>query len=224
LATEQYSSGNYNAATELWLELYDAGYDNYEILYNLGNAYFKMNEIPKAILFFERALLRNPGDEDIQYNLAIASGQIKDRFESIPNLFLIRWINRASLSLSSDSWAYFALTSFILCLVLALLFLFIINYKYKLLTFWLSALLILTTVVSITFSFRSRKLVYRNPQAIVLSEVVKGMSTPSESGNELFVIHAGLKVSTGERIGEWTEIRLPDGNKGWITTSSIENI
>lgn len=223
-AVEQFNAGNYSDAADSWLGLFNAGYDNYEILYNLGNAYYKMNDIPMAILFYERALLRKPGNEDIKYNLAIASGHIKDRFESIPGVFLVRWFNYISLTLLYDSWAVISIVSFIIALGLILLFLFLSRYNLKILSFWVGLLFLIVSVFSLSFSYRSRDLVYSSNEAIVVSPVVTGRSTPGESGTELFVIHEGLKVRTGEKLGEWIEIRLPDGNKGWVTTSSIEII
>jgi hypothetical protein len=220
----KYNEGNYAGASEIWTQLYKAGYDGNEVLYNIGNAFFKMNELPHAILFYERALLRNPGDEDIRYNLAIASGSLKDRFETIPQIFFIRWFDRLALSLTSDAWAITSAALFVVSLTLALVFLFISNYNLKLLAFWFAILLFLLSILSLTLAFRSDRLVYKSQTAIVLSPVLTGRSTPSEGGTELFVIHEGLKVKTGEQIGEWTEIRLPDGNKGWIMTSAIETI
>lgn len=221
---EQYNNGEFKAAADIWTDLHNAGYDNFELLYNIGNAWFKLNEIPSAILFYERALLRRPGDEDARYNLAIANTLTTDRFESIPQIFIVRWFNRASLTMSSDSWAVLSAVTFIATLLLILLFLFMSRYNIKVLSFWLALLFFITSASTLALSFRSRKLVYDNSEAIVISPVLTGRSTPSEGGNELFVIHAGLKVKSGERIGEWTEITLPDGNKGWVTVSSIENI
>jgi len=221
---ELYNNGDFRAAAEIWSDINDAGYDNFELFYNLGNAWFKLNEIPMAILFYERALLRRPGDEDTRYNLAIANTLTKDRFESIPRIFIVRWFDRASLAISSDLWAIISATAFILTLLMTLFFLFLSRYNLKVISFWLSLLFFIASVSSITFSFRSRKLVYNSDEAIIISPVVTGRSTPSEGGNELFVIHAGLKVKTGEKIGEWTEIQLPDGNKGWVTVASLEKI
>ena len=57
--SEQFSAGNYNKALELWLDLYNTGFRSAELEYNIGNAYFKMNDVPGAILFYERASLLN---------------------------------------------------------------------------------------------------------------------------------------------------------------------
>ena len=42
------------------------------LLYNLGNAYYKKNEIGQSILNYERALYLDPGNIDIEANLALA--------------------------------------------------------------------------------------------------------------------------------------------------------
>lgn len=96
---ESFSSGNYEKALESWVDIYRTGYRSAELEYNIGNAYFKLNNIPGAILFFERAYLLKPGDEDINYNLQIARTLVVDRFEEIPELFFVRWYNLLALSL-----------------------------------------------------------------------------------------------------------------------------
>jgi hypothetical protein len=84
--------------------------------------------------------------------------------------------------------------------------------------------LFLVSSSSLALSYRSRTLVYNNSDAIMTAPVITGRSTPSESGMSLFVIHEGLKVKTGEVIGGWCEIRLPDGNKGWVQADTFERI
>jgi SH3-like domain-containing protein len=54
--------------------------------------------------------------------------------------------------------------------------------------------------------------------------VVNVKSTPAEKGSDLFVIHSGLKVSITDHLNEWVEIRLPNGEKGWVLLSQIEEI
>jgi tetratricopeptide (TPR) repeat protein len=221
---EYYSNEQFSEAAGIWMELYNSGYDNYELLYNTGNAWFKLNEIPMAILFYERALLRKPGDEDTRYNLSVANGLIKDRYEVIPRIFITRWFNHLALLLPSDSWAIFAVCAFVSTLLLALLYLFAAGYKVKVASFTAALLLFIFSAMSLLLSFRSREMVYRNEEAIIITPVVTGKSGPSDGGTDLFVIHEGLKVRAGEKIGDWYEIRLPDGNKGWVPANTIEKI
>jgi SH3-like domain-containing protein len=56
---------------------------------------------------------------------------------------------------------------------------------------------------------------------VIFAPVVNGKSSPDESGTDLFVLHEGSVVSIEDNVGEWYEIRLSDGNKGWVPTVSL---
>ena len=85
-------------------------------------------------------------------------------------------------------------------------------------------LLLVTLIVNSFASTQREKLINRNG-AIVMAPSVTVKSTPSESGTDLFVLHEGTKVFVeDDSMKEWKEIRLKDGNKGWISTDAIENI
>ena len=47
------------------------GYESPALYYNLGNCYFKLHNLPAAILSYERARRLAPRDEDIAYNLRL---------------------------------------------------------------------------------------------------------------------------------------------------------
>jgi len=216
-----YISGNYQDAIDVWNELYNNGYRSAELNYNLGNAYFKIQKIPESILFYERAYLLDPLNEDINYNLQIARTLTVDRFQEIPELFFIRWYNLVSLFLTSDSWAIISLASFIICLLSVSLYIYSSKYLYKVAGFWVGLVLLLISVMSVSFSIRNKKQVYNSQKAIISNPVVSGKSSPDISGTDLFVLHEGTKVSVEDEVGEWYEIRLSDGNKGWVTVKSL---
>jgi tetratricopeptide (TPR) repeat protein len=115
---EYYSASDYQEALKEWTDIYNTGYRSATLNYNIGNAYFKLNNIPGAILFYERALLLKPADNNINYNLQIARSLVVDKFEEIPELFLVRWFDFLSLLLSTNSWAIISIVSFVLFLIL----------------------------------------------------------------------------------------------------------
>ncbi len=221
---DYYASGNYDKALEQWIDLYNTGYRSAELEYNIGNAYFKLNNVPGAILFYERGHLRKPADEDINYNLQIARTLVVDRFEDIPELFFIRWFNFLALLQTTNNWAKISLISFILCLLFLSVYFYSPKYKLKVSGFWLALLLLVISLTSIAFSFRNRTLVHNNQDAVIFSPLVNGKSSPDNSGTDLFVLHEGTKVTVEDEVGEWYEIRLSDGNKGWIPSNSLEKI
>jgi tetratricopeptide (TPR) repeat protein len=222
--SEFYSSGKYKEATDKWLELYNSGYRSASLDYNLANGYFKMNNVPGSVLFYERALLLKPASEDALYNLQIARSLVVDKFAEIPELFFVTWFNFVSLSLASNTWAAVSLASFILCLLFVSLYFYTSRYRYKVLGFWLGLFMIVLSGASWSFSSRNRTLVYNNNKAIIFSPVVNGKSSPDNSGNDLFVIHEGTKVTVGDKVGDWYEIRLSDGNKGWVPSNCLNKL
>src|SRR5512133_1805094 len=66
-ANDLYTSGDFSGAAAIYGKLYEEGLRSEDLLYNAGNAYFKSGDIASGILFFERARLISPADEDIDY-------------------------------------------------------------------------------------------------------------------------------------------------------------
>ena len=60
--------------------------------------------------------------------------------------------------------------------------------------------------------------------AIIMSGVVSVKGSPDKSGTELFQLHEGTKVSIKSTLGSWTEIKLGNGNIGWVEQENIERI
>jgi tetratricopeptide (TPR) repeat protein len=219
-----YNSANYKEALQIWMEIFNTGYRSGNLDFNIGNANFKLNNIPGAILFYERAYLMNPAVEDINYNLQIARTLIVDRFQEIPELFFVRWYNLVSLILSTNTWAKISIVSFILCLLLLSLYIYSSRYRFKILGFWFGVSFFIISAISISFAIRNKSLVYDSHKAIVFSPLVSGKSSPDISGTDLFVLHEGTKVYIEDEVGGWFEIRLSDGNVGWVPTNSLSII
>ena len=221
---ELFTSGDYEKALEQWIDIYNTGNRSAELEYNIGNAYFKLNNLPGTILFYERAHLKKPADEDINYNLQIARTLVVDRFEEIPELFFIRWYDFMALILSTNTWARISITTFVLSLVFLSLYFYSSRYNLKVLGFWTAILLLFISLGSFALAARNKTLVYDSKKAVIFSPVVNGKSSPDDSGTDLFVIHEGTKVTVEDEVGDWLEIRLSDGNKGWIPISNLEII
>lgn len=216
-----FTAGSYDKALQVWTDIYRTGYRSANLDYNIGNAYFKVNNIPFAILYYERAYLLKPGDENINYNLQVARTLNVDRFQEIPELFFIKWYNFVSLSLSTDTWAKISIISFIIFLLFLSLYIYSSRHRSKILGFWLALFFIFMSLSSLALTIRNKSLVYNSHKAIITSPLIIGKSSPDKSGNDLFVLHEGTKVTIEDEVGEWREIRLSDGNKGWVPGNSI---
>jgi tetratricopeptide (TPR) repeat protein len=222
--SELYSAGKYKEALEEWLAIYKSGYHSGNLDYNIANAYFKLNNLPGAILYYERAKLLKPADEDISYNLQIARTLIVDKFVEIPEIFFVSWYNFISLILSTNMWARISIVTFVLFLLSLSLYIYSVRYRHKVIGFWIAIAMLFICLSSFSFSIRNRSIVYNNHKAIIFSPQVNGKSSPDNSGTDLFVIHEGTKISIEDEVGEWYEIKLPDGNKGWIPANCLDKL
>jgi len=221
---EYYSSASYKEALDTWLDLYNIGYRSAALNYNIGNAYFKLNNIPGAILFYERARLLKPGNDNINYNLQISKSMVVDKFEEIPELFFVRWFVFLSLLLTTNKWAVISLVSFVVFLISLSVYFYSSAYRLKVAGFWIALLFMLLSALTLTFTIRNKSLVYNSRSAIIFSPSVNGKSSPDESGTDLFVLHEGSKVYIEDEVGKWYEIKLSDGNKGWVPSDCLSII
>lgn len=223
-ADKLYTEGKYQDAISNYEAVVGQGLQNAELYYNLGNAYFKIKNIPAAILNYERAHLLNPDDEDIQFNLDLARTYTVDKIEILPEFFLVSFIKGFRNWFSSNSWAYIALFSFALVLALALFFWFSRSFEIRRYAFGVAVFLSVIFVLSLIFSISQKNQVVKRSSAIVFAPVVSAKSSPDDSGKDLFILHAGTKVELIRPVGEWCEIKIADGNKGWIPKISFQKI
>ena len=115
-----YIEGNYDKAIEEYSAILEGGEYSMELYYNLANAYFKMEKIGKAILYYNKALRIAPSQEDVLHNLAIAEAQTKDRIAVIPEFFLNRWLRTVRNSMSCMAWSVLSLVAFGVLLLMRL--------------------------------------------------------------------------------------------------------
>ncbi len=218
-ANQEYANARYEKAIQSYLDVIQAGYVASELYFNLGNAYYKTNDMSHAILYYERAHQLSPNDDEINFNLNLARSQIIDKIDTVPQFFMTRWWNAIRGSMSADNWGYMSLVAFALFLLLFGLYLFSRLLTVKKITFWLGTILFVVSVLSFIMGHKQSELLNAKSQAIIMSPSVTVKSSPDMSGTELFMLHEGTKVSVEDSLGEWREIRISNGNKGWIRES-----
>ena len=223
-ANQAYSDGNFEDAISLYEQVLEHDYEAPQLYYNLGNSYFKSNNLPAAILNYERAKRLAANDEDIAFNLKLANLKTPDKIESIPTLFFKTWWNSFARLFSGKQWAIISIVSFWICILMFCVYITTNKVDNKKIFFWFSALLLLLTIFSFTYAYQGYKAVNSNNEAIIFSASVTIKSSPDENGTDLFVLHEGTKVMILDGIGEWNKIKLSDGSVGWIRSEAVETI
>ena len=123
-AKNAYAASEFEQAVQYYESILETGFESAELYFNLGNAYYKANKLTDAIINYERALLLDPGDEDIQFNLDVARNYVVDKIEVLPRLFIYDWIDSIINLFSSDTWAKISVVSFIFLLIFFLFYFF----------------------------------------------------------------------------------------------------
>ena len=223
-ANDHYVKDEFNEAIEVYNQILMSGLESKEVYFNLGNAYYKTAQYTQAIINYERAKLLSPDDEDIDFNLQVANQYVVDSIQELPGIFIIRWWNSIINSQTTDTWAFISIVSFLLFLSLAGLYFFARSGDVRRIAFWTACFLIFISIFSWSFAAKQKSWMVNHTYAIVMQPTVTVKSSPSEKGTNLFVIHEGLKVKITDKLGDWLEVRLADGNKGWLLTESIERI
>ncbi|MDR1200945.1 MAG: tetratricopeptide repeat protein [Tannerellaceae bacterium] len=223
-AETAYTQEDYNKAIELYEETLESNGASAEIYYNLGNAYYKANRIAPAILNYERALLLDPGDGDIRFNLQMAREKTVDKIEPLGEFFLVKWIHSLQNRGSADSWAMLGIVSFLLLIFCLLLFFFSRWIRMKKVGFYLGIVCLVVVVVANVFAKSQKDEITDHAYGIVFSPTVTVKSSPDASGTDLFILHEGTRAFIKSSLGNWKEIELEDGNVGWLPGKDIEII
>jgi tetratricopeptide (TPR) repeat protein len=223
-ANQSYSSADYTSAVSQYESIMQAGYESSALYFNLGNAYFKLNNIPAAILYYEKARKLDPTDENIWFNLSLANSRIIDKMEPLPEFFLKTWWKSARDMFSSDQWAKFGLAGFILSLASIAVFIISRTISARKTAFWAGSIFLFLMAVSLLFSISGYREYSRKSTAIIFTPTVTVKSSPNNNSVDLFVIHEGTKVQVTDLVEGWSEVRLSNGNVGWVLTETYRNI
>ena len=223
-ADSAYVRGEYQQAINDYEALLKQG-ASADLYYNLGNAYYRTENIPQAILNYERALLLSPGDRDIRFNLQIARSKTFDKIVPESEMFFVTWYRSLVSMMSVDGWARTALIALGLTIILLLVYLFSDKLWLRKVGFFGGVALLLVFLAGNLFAWQQKQDLLNRKGAIIFAPAVTVKSTPAVNGTDLFILHEGTKVTiTDGSMKDWKEIRIADGKEGWIETKQIKVI
>lgn len=223
-AAAAYDSAQYQRSIDAYEQIATQYGVNPELFYNLGNAYYKQKNYPKAILNYERCLLYDPSNVDARENVELARLQCVDKIEAIEPMFFVTWSNGIRDSFSCDTWGTLAIIFFLLFIAGCGTYFFSHRTSRRKLGFYSALLAIIISLVCIHYAGAQRDHIQQRDYAIVMTPSVIVRASPAESGTQLFTIHEGLKVRIRSTLSGWSEIELTDGQVGWMPSDGLEVI
>lgn len=219
-----YKEGDYNRAIGLYLGIEEQGFQSDDLFFNLGNSYYKLNKVAPSIYYYEKALKINPRHEDALFNLSFAKRMTIDVIEELPKSFLQRFSENVIQKLTFDTWAIIAVTASFLASLLFLLYHFSSSSKKKLFFFNTTILSVFILGISVFFAFSNYDSVQKNRIAIIFAPKTEIKNAPTDSSDEVFVLHEGTKVLILDELDNWKKIKLADGKIGWIKGDDLKEV
>ena len=223
-ADDEYKKGNYMQAIRDYEELLKKG-PSVELYYNLGNAYYRTDNITRAVLNYERALLLSPGDDDIRFNLQMARSKTIDKITPKSEMFFVTWYKSLVNFTSIDGWANTAIVSIAIALLLILCYLFGKKILIRKAGFYGAMFFVLLFIASNIFAYEQRRILTRRTGAIITSTSAALKKTPVVNSEYNTIIHEGSRVEIiDDTMKDWKLVELEDGREGWIQSSQMERI
>ena len=223
-ADSAYARADYETAVKLYGTLAKQKATS-DVCYNLGCAYYRLDDMAHSVLWFERALKLEPSDKDILTNLEMARTKTIDKIIPQHEFILFTYFRAMTNWFSLRTWTIIALLSFVLVLVLLLLFWASDSIFARKCAFSSAVLLLLVCILSNVCAVQQRNFKQTHTSGIIISPAVTVKSTPADNGNDLFVLHEGSKVEIlDSSLKEWCEVSIADGKVGWIPKKSFDLI
>lgn len=224
LANKNYQMQAFDSALNIYLSIAESGLQSSDLLYNIGNCFYKINNTTRAILYYEKALKLAPKDADILYNLNLANKQIVDQIKALPTPVFRQWMTTLTHALPVDHFAKLSIICLFISVIAYLIFMYAQKTTLKRIAF---ICILMGIVMTVSFYLLAQSQYRENTQnkyAIILLSRVSIYSAPNVTSTMLFILHKGLKVSVIHTQNRWSEIKLSDGNIGWVSNDALVNI
>lgn len=220
-AEKAYDSKKYKEAIADYEQLIKDGYRSYELYFNLGNAYYRNNEMGKAIYYYELARKEEPNDEDVRINLGIAAAKTIDKIDAKENFFISAVKTNVLSSFSTNSWAWLSIISLAVACILFFIFINSVILIVKRIALFVSSVSLICFFVTYFLGYSALKSRVENKFAIITVHEIKVMNEPTQTATSKFSLHEGTKIRVVENNGDWVLIKLDNGNEGWVKLSDV---
>jgi tetratricopeptide (TPR) repeat protein len=224
-ANQAYEQKKYDEAIALYEQLLSEEYRSSALLYNLGMACLEKNQLSKAVLYLERALLIRPGDEDVRHNLRIIKTQyLEDQLDVIPESFLLRWWKNAYQLTASRNWTILSVVFIWLAMIGLSVWRVGRSRNLRKWGFFLGISLFLVSLLLGNLAYSRYSYEYNNGRAVIMPLETSFRVAPDSDSELVAKFHAGTSCRVISELNSWYKVRLSDGQVGWIQKKDLRLI
>ena len=223
-AAAAYTSADYAAALAGYKAIEAESLVSPDLFYNIANCFFKLGDMPHAILYYEKCLKLAPAHADARNNLDICRQFTLDKIDEIPPFLLVTWMEKVKYACSADAWAWISVALVLIAAALLLGFRFFRRLGARKVSFIFACIVALFALAALLFSLDEKSDALHSDAAVMIQPVSTIKSSPGDGGKSIFVLHEGTKVELLDSLGDWVKIELSDGRQGWVEESTLEKI
>ncbi len=223
-ANTLYQEGKFDLALKRYNTLKQAGFESPEFHYNIGNTYYRLDSLGKAVLHYERGLRLSPKDNKLQNNLDFARKGIEHKADTYPLIFYKQWLVNIINTLGALWWFVLAVALVWLGLFMAYRFLYSKGGASKRQAFFAAVALTSISFLMLIFALTKYYWETQRNYAVTVNEIVTVKTAPSAESQTQFKLSPGNKVKIQESFEGWTKILLEDGKEGWMPSPNLEVI
>ena len=217
-----YNDGEFELAIMEFNKILENNLHSSELYFNMGNSYYKLNDIANSNFYFEKSLLLSPNDIGILKNLSFAKNMILDDIEELPKTQFQNNINYLVSLFSIRVWSFILISLMLSFFISSILYLFSNNPIYKRAYFSLSFFLIIISFLTSNLIWKESKKINEQKNGIIFSKELSVFSEPNLRDEEIFTLHEGTKVELMDKLKGWNKIRLRNGSEGWVVENNIK--
>ena len=223
-ATTLYQKGDYTQAAAVYSSILKSGKESSALYYNLGNTYYKLNNVPESIYYYEKALQLDPENADAKNNLIFANQMKVDAITPLPKTW-VRQLSDGIVGLfSAHTWAVLSIIGVFAFVLSFLLYYFVGRTALKRTFFSLMLAFLFFAIGSYTLAHFCHKQVSQTQYAILFDKTVRVFSDANAYSSEVMQLHEGTKVEIIEDAKDWVKIRLVNGKTGWTKVHSLRKL
>lgn len=221
-AAEFYDQGKYTSAIDNYGKLLERGYINPELYYDLGNSYFKSNQLARAIWSYRRALRLNPGFRQAHDNLEYARSFNADQIALKKRGFILDfWGFLTGLSSANGYLVLFAIFWWMAGLIAAWR---IVRLNGSSWPYYLLIVIVLLAIFSATSAARRESEDRLTHWGVISQQAAEIREGPGADFKKIEVGHEGLEFKILDTRESSSLIELGNGLRGWVDKQAVLEI
>ena len=192
-----------------------------ETFFNLGNCYYYMDDTPRAILNYMKALKMEPGHIEAKDNLQLCLEKAGITTSEGEEMFYTTMTKSLLRSKNANEWGTLGIGAFAVFVIFITLYLLLRRPLYKKVTFFIAIISLLGTIAFNIFAFINKQR-FTEVEHVVSMSPAPVYETASTTGEVLSEVPAGSVLKLNDAYDDqWVNITLTDGREGWCERQKV---